>query len=224
MLNKAKDIIAGWPEDRGRPMMGATGAALLMECVAETDGDYIEIGSAFGGSAIFAATAMGDRPGMVFCIDNFLAVNELDRTDVVFLSFWEAMYHFGVQQRVIAFNQSHPPFPTAIHHHKFSVGLVDGNHLGVAPMLDFMGLDSRVTDYILFDNAELSAVSEAVKSAIDGGDWKKHKSITYISTLGKEEQKKKVKLVVVKRVDDKVPEEFYAKTQHYWGLYRLPLQ
>ena len=222
MLRKAKDIIANWPEDCGRPMLGAKGGAMLMKYVAETSGDYIEIGSAFGGSAVMAGTAMGERAGNIYCIDNFISLNELDRIDVVLHSFWNVIYSFGLQQRVIAFNQSHPPFPTAIHHHKFSVGFIDGNHLGISPMVDFMGLDSRVTDYLLFDNAEQYGVKEAIASAIKGGNWKRHKSLTYTSTT-KAHDEKKVKLVALQRIADVVPEDYYEKTLHYWGLYRIPL-
>jgi hypothetical protein len=222
MLERAKDIIAKWSEDHGRPMLGPKGAAALMECVAKTDGDYIEIGSAFGGSAVMAATGMERRPGNVFCIDSFLALNGLEKVDAVLHLFWESIYQYGFQQRVIAFPHAHPPFPAALHHHKFSVGLIDGNHLGQAPMIDFMALDSRVTDYLLFDNAEQPGVKGTIEAAVKGGNWWKHKTVEYVSTA-KKKKDRSVELVVLKKIGNDVPEDYYEKVTYYWGDYRIPI-
>lgn len=201
-------------------MLGLEAAVLLMQCVANTDGDYIEIGSAFGGSAIMAATAMGERPGTVYCIDNFLGVNRPEGIDAVYQSFWENIIHYDLQQRVVAFNQSHPPFPEPIHFHRFSVGLIDGDHLGEGHLKDFLGLDSRVTDYLLFDNANQGPIEITIRAAIKGGDWEEHKTVEYSSVLP---DRPPVGFTALRRINNEVPKGLYEKIKYYMGDNRLPL-
>lgn len=176
----ARDIIENFPS--AHAMLGIDVAELLMDCVAETDGDYIEIGSLAGGSAVMAAKAMGERPGTVYCIEPFIGMNALEGLDPLFKSFWENMLHYNVEQRIVLFNQYTPPFPMPIHFHRFSVGLIDGNHLGDWPAKDFMELDSRVTDFLLIDNAEMEYVERIVDLATHH-DWEEHKTIEYASEM-----------------------------------------
>ncbi|GAF92084.1 unnamed protein product [marine sediment metagenome] len=175
------DCIAGDFARRvtGWPMMPSAAGNLLMEYVEKTEGDYIEIGSAFGGSAIMAGLAMGDRPGTVFCIDPFMGTNEFE-LDMRLTVFWSNIQNWGIKQRVIAFRHVHPPFPVSIHFHKFSVGLIDGDHHQLAPFRDFIALNDRVTDYLLFDNTEKDAVSETITVASSRG-WEIDKVVDYIS-------------------------------------------
>jgi hypothetical protein len=175
------DCIAGNFARRstGWPMMPPAAGNLLMEYVEKTEGDYIEIGSAFGGSAIMAGLAMGDRPGTVFCIDPFMGTNEFV-VDARLIAFWANIKEHGLEQRVIAYKQVHPPFPISIHFHKFSVGLIDGDHHKLAPMRDFLALGMKVTDYLLFDNTEKHPVSEAVILASRRG-WETDRVVDYIS-------------------------------------------
>jgi hypothetical protein len=177
----ARQIIADFPYKR--PMLGLDGGELLMECVAGAEGDYIEIGSAYGGSAIMAAMAMESvgRDGTVFCVDPFSAVNRLEGPDMSLNLFWANVSHFGVQQRIIAFKQHHPPFPDAIHYHGFSVGLIDGNHRPPYPAQDFSALKDRVTEFLLMDNAEKEPVADVIRKA---EDWEEHMAVRYESTLG----------------------------------------
>lgn len=207
MKRLAQDIIDYFSSSpvKGRAMLGADAAALLMECVAETDGDYIEIGSATGGSAIMAGVAMNHvpRPGNIFCIDMFAGNNELQGPDIYLQSFWMNILKFSLQQRTVAFKQHHPPFPVSIWYRAFSVGLIDGCHIGEAPLMDFKVLDERVTNYLLFDNVESEAVSAAVdKATQDNGNWEEYKSIEYVSTIEKEtifSEDKMVKFVALRR-------------------------
>ena len=221
MIDHAKEIIEEFNKDcQGRAMLGAEAAALLMECVAMTDGDYIEIGSAFGGSAIMAAKAMAERPGTVYCIDNFLGVNILEGSDAVYGAFWSNVIDFGVAQRVVAFNQSHPPFPNPIHFHEFSVGLIDGDHLGEGPLKDFFALDSRVTDYLLFDNANQDPIEATIGAAIKGGNWEEYKTTEYHTALSGNAA---VEFVALKKVQNSAPIPYYEKVVYYMGNERIPL-
>jgi len=183
----AQDIINGWPEFLGakqadRPMLGVDAAALLMECVAETRGDYIEIGSGTGGSAVMAALAMeyAESSGNIYCIDPFSANNKLDGVNPRLMTFWLNMYYYEIQQRAFAFPQYHPPFPEPIYFHIFDVGLIDGEHNGNGPRDDFRELNTRVNKYLLFDNAEMSSVDYAINDALSKG-WEEYKVVEYAS-------------------------------------------
>jgi len=208
MRELAKDIIDNFPTPLGigRPMLGIEPATLLMECVAETTGDYIEIGSAVGGSAIMASMAMKkvNRSGYIFCIDPFGGSNELEGTDIRYQAFWLNILHYKLQQRVIAFKQMHPPWPLSMHFHQFSVGLIDGDHNGDGPGRDAAALDNRVLNYLLFDNAENKYVSDTVDRLLDAGKWEEYKSAEYASLIGKKcayEKDKIVKFVALRKKD-----------------------
>ena len=191
---------------------GSAASDLLMECVARTEGDYIEVGSAYGYSAVLAATAMAKRPGTVYCIDPFIGLNNLDGTYVALKVFLSNIHSFGLEQRVVTFYQHNPPFPVAIHHHLFSVGLIDGNHDGDAPLKDFIELDSRVTDYLLFDNAEYERVENTVRRALWGGNWEEEITIEYESGW---KEGKMVQLTILRRITEVVPMGVYEKTKKY---------
>jgi hypothetical protein len=163
---------------------------------------------------------MSKRAGTVYCIDNFLGVNRLENIDVVYQTFWDNVIHYGLENRIVAFNHGHPPFPTPIHFHKFSVGLIDGDHLGEGPLKDFLGLDSRVTDYLLFDNANQEPVEATIQAAIKGGDWEEHKTIEYESTLP---DKPAVGFTALRRINNEVPKDIYGKIKYYMGDNRIPL-
>ena len=165
MRSIAQRVIDDFPHER--PMLGVIGGELLVDCVLDSDGDYVEIGSGYGGSAIMAALAMdyANHPGTVYCIDPFSALNELAGFDWNLMVFWMNVRYFGVEQRIVPFKQHHPPFPASIHHHRFSVGLIDGNHTSPYPEQDFNALKDRVSDYLLFDNVEQSAVQDTVHHA-----------------------------------------------------------
>jgi len=183
----------------GRAMLGVEAGTILMECIDDSVGDYVEIGSAVGGSAIMAGMAMDktERPGTVFCIDPFGGGNELDGIDMMLRLFWNNLLKFDLQQRVIAFKQCHPPFPMPIWYHTFSVGLIDGCHTGNSPLIDFRQLNKRVTKYLLFDNTEKEDVLTAIKKATqDNSNWEEYKSIEYESTW---KEDKIIKFVVLRR-------------------------
>ena len=191
------DHFPGHPALANRAMLGIEAGTLLMECVNKSSGDYIEIGSAVGGSAIMAGVAMSGRTGNIFCIDPFGGNSELDGPDVVLQSFWDNIIQCGLQQRVIAFKQYNPPFPMPIWYHTFSIGLIDGCHDAGAPLADFKQLDRRVTRYLLFDNAEKKAVLNAINKATqDNNNWEEYKSVEYESNWEKD---KMVKFVALRR-------------------------
>ena len=205
MRELAQDILSGWPVELGpgRPMLGLEAAELLMECVANTTGDYCETGSAYGGSAVMAGMAMEavGRPGQVFCIDPFNKKSELEGDDAKLNQFWATIIHYDLHQRVIAFKQYNPPFPLAIFPRMFSVSLIDGSHYGDGPADDFNELSKRTTDYLLLDNAEISEVSYVIGEAIEKGGWELHKETEYESNLHKDKMVEFVALINRRKIE-----------------------
>lgn len=170
-------------------------AKLLIEIIAKTSGDYVEIGSFVGGSAILAAGAMemAGRPGIVFCVDPFTrGETELDTLVLPqwvpsqHQTFWSNIIRAGHQHRVVAFKQYNPPFPEPIYFRWFSVGLIDGNHIFPGPQLDAHTLAKRITDYLLFDNAEYIDVETAIQEMLNTGEWEEYRSVEYKSGRGEE--------------------------------------
>lgn len=200
MKELAKDIIDNFP-DRGQPALSLEPAIALMECVADSIGDYIEIGSEFGGSAVMAGMAMKhtSQAGIIFCIDPFGTKNELEAPDKKYHAFWQNIIHYDLHRRTIAFKQFHPPWPAAIQFRLFAIGFIDGNHSSGAPLADFKALQSRVIKYIMFDNAEKEEVDKAIKYAIRTGQWEEYKLVTYES---ENEPGVEIIFVVLRRINE----------------------
>lgn len=211
----ALEIIENFPKDmNGRAMLGLPAAELLMELVAESEGEYIEIGAGFGGSAVMALAA---GASLVYCIDPFVGVNSLeDRPDPLHRVFWKNMHHYGMENDVICFKQYSQPFPEAIHYHRFEVGLIDGHHFGSAPYKDFLELDNRVTEYLLFDNADRESVAKTVEAAIKGGNWELHKEVEYESSYEKKDGEL-VKFVALARIGQPSEGSLFDRMQYYGG-------
>ena len=94
------------------------------------------------------------------------------------VTFWANVHEWGVQQRVLAFQQTTPPLPAPIQFHRFSVGLIDGGHRYNQPSMDFELLNPLLTNYLLFDNTEKEGVKKAVKLALRKG-WRMDNEVTY---------------------------------------------
>lgn len=108
-------------------------------------GDYVEIGTAFGGSAILAALTkrVYQIPGEVYTIDNFkrgISPVEVNKYATI----------FGVDDMInIVVGNSHP-WPLG--DKKFACGFVDGSHKGLMPAKDFINMSKRITKYIMIDD------------------------------------------------------------------------
>ena len=131
---------------------GSDGAAFSDYVARAGPGDYVEIGTAFGASAILAALTkrVFQIPGEIYCIDNF-AKEKLSPEIVV-----RNARHFGVDNMIhICVANSHP-WPLG--DKKFVFGLIDGDHAGSMPARDFINMNKRVTNYIMFDDIGFSNI------------------------------------------------------------------
>ena len=135
--------------------------ALFSQAVYNSgDGDYIEIGSLHGGSAITAALVKKEfnLEGSIFCI-------EPNPRNIV-----ENALLFGVADRVFVVQTTSE---NMIWSGKYTCGFIDGDHRPPYPWEDWTYLKKIVSKYIMFDDYDKSevGVQEAVRIAMCDFDW-----------------------------------------------------
>lgn len=141
----------------------ATG--LLCQAIVNSgDGDYVEIGSLYGGSAITVALTKKEfnLKGFVWCI-------EPNPRDI-----YNNAKLFGVQDKIIVYQT--PSEEMVWGDYTFSCGFIDGDHREPNPELDWRMLEYRVNRYIIFDDYDKSekGVEFAVRDVLLDyeSDWK----------------------------------------------------
>jgi hypothetical protein len=132
----------------------ATGL-LAQAVVYAGDGDYIEVGSLHGGSAITVAMVKDEfnLTGDIFCIDP-------DPRDI-----YENAEQYDVASRIVVHTGYLEDF-LGVAQGKFSCALIDGDHRPPHPLKDFQLLKGRITKYCVFDDYDKSelGVQRAVES------------------------------------------------------------
>ena len=136
--------------------------ALLAQAVYYSgDGDYVEIGSLHGGSAITAALVKKkfNLDGTIFCI-------EPNPRNIV-----ENATLFGVANRIFVVKTTSDEM--IWDKFKFTCGFIDGDHRDPHPLEDWRMLERRVSRYILFDDYDKSeeGVVDAVRIAMNYQVW-----------------------------------------------------
>jgi len=166
-----------------------------------TDGNHLEIGSLFGGSAIFAALlkkALGFKCH-VYAIDPFSGyyldtVNDqgqkigglADPFSTVPVSLETAMRNaekFGVSDRITFIQALSYPFPEQLKYETFATAYIDGDHWNLAPTLDWLSVKDITTKLVIFDNNDgRIGVDTACKVAASSKGWREYwnHGITYI--------------------------------------------
>ncbi len=155
---------------------------MLQDLVTLFEGDYIEIGTAYGSSAILAALA--NPSAVVHCIDPMDGMYGNKRVDIQ-TGIWPSpellernCQEYGIEfgKRVILFQQRHPPLPEALADKQFGVGYIDGDHSKAGCIADYEGLKDRC-ECLIFDNYEKPAVRAGVKHALNEG-WEIIREVT----------------------------------------------
>ena len=132
---------------------------------------YVEIGTKFGGSAIVAGLAGCE----VHCIDHWEYPDrdpQIAPTPDAVLENWIAA---GLDPDKLHLHvQRHPPWPEAIKHRMFDIGLIDGSHNEDACRKDWEEMRLHVTKYILFHdfNDGHPGVQKAFLEAAEEPEWK----------------------------------------------------
>jgi predicted O-methyltransferase YrrM len=174
-------------EIEGRMPRVANNLFLMMKAVANAgDGDHLEIGALFGGSAISVALLMEKlgRDDDVYAIDPLSGyyrerskrTDNIDDTTGLAVTSHRViknLHHFGVEDRVKLIMRNSHPFPNELKNHYFSSAFIDGDHWGDAPLNDWNNVKDRVSKTVIFDNADKQypAVLKACYFADLEPDW-----------------------------------------------------
>ena len=123
---------------------------------------YVEIGTMWGGSAVVAGLAGCE----VHCIDPWKKGASPD--DVM-----ENWVSSGLNpDKLFLYKQYHPPWPAGIQNREFDIGMIDGNHKDPQPQLDWDGIKSYVSKYILFhDINSYTGIERVFREAAETDEW-----------------------------------------------------
>lgn len=148
------------------------------------DGDHLEIGSLFGGSAICVALAKRyyNLDGKVVCIDplngyyleRFKYSDDLvTKMPVDLETFLSNIEMFGVEDKIEIIQKNSYPFPNELSGIRFVSTYIDGDHWDDAPMRDWMNVKDITEKYVIFDNYDElhPSVLSAGEIAIKDDKW-----------------------------------------------------
>lgn len=118
----------------------------------EMEGDHVEIGTAWGGSAILAAMVK-KRKGVVYAIDpiteNGFYGSDVDEFSGERLTVAKLHENFEANE-VAVVHVDKPSHPFPLPDHRFVTALVDGDHSMEGTWRDFESLQHRVDGFIMF--------------------------------------------------------------------------
>jgi len=170
-MGKLKSIYKAVTSVVYRWAMSLEEAELLMRYTR--DGDHLEIGTLWGGSAI--GVAMAKQSGEVYCIDPFNYTDKIagrGERKVTIEEVKENIAMLGVTT-VHLYKQKHPPMPPSLEKHKFDTALIDGEHTLDACLANWMDVKDRVDKYILFHDIDfVRRVKPVWKLALQDPEWK----------------------------------------------------
>ena len=168
---------------------------VLLEFVEKAgDGNHLEIGTLFGGSAIAVALLKESRnqSGIVFCIDpldgfyNDGSKGFIDNQSGKAVTpevLFENIRRFGVEKKLVVMQKRSVPCPNLVNI-EFSTAYIDGEHSSGVPLKDWICIKDIVTRFVIFDNyADTHPdVQNAGLMARNDPDWKEvyNEDITYI--------------------------------------------
>lgn len=149
------------------------------------EGDHLEIGALFGGSAIAAALAKSKLgySGTVYSIDPFdgyyngtvwCPKSKKDPISNVFPSLEIAQRNASACGVHVTFVKAYSlPFPENLEGKEFVTALIDGNHWNGYPLKDWLAIKDRVAKRVLFDDHDNKhqSVKEACATASKDSEW-----------------------------------------------------
>ena len=148
------------------------------------DGDHLEIGTLFGGSAIVVALLKKRHgvDGKVYCLDplngyyyakkgkriDHISGFRVDRATLDY-NVWQ----FGVEDYIEVIEKHSIPFPDELKDKEFVSAYIDGDHWGNAPTIDWENVKDRVSRFVIFDNYDdkHNGVIKACERAAIDPDW-----------------------------------------------------
>ena len=187
IIKHVKENIIGRIADEG------DSTRTLMEFVLlGGNGNHLEIGTLFGGSAICVALMkiQAGFTGNLYCIDPLdgyymgteyeKSVDPETQLPIDIKTLTENVERFGVSNRVIAWRKKSIPFPIPLDM-RFSTAYIDGDHWGENPLIDIVNASMVTSKFIIVDNYDDKHpdVIKACKMA----DWLPNWKIVHINGI-----------------------------------------
>jgi len=153
----------------GHPRVFDLAPLYIVGTLAQIPGDYVEIGTWFGASALVTALVKkrAEVYGSITCIDLFAGPNpkyyqayRLDHPSAA--AVLDNAEKLGVELEVLV--RPSDPWPKELAGRAFTVGYIDGDHRHPHPTQDATNLSNRVTKYLVFD--DFSPNMKAVQLAV----------------------------------------------------------
>lgn len=169
--------------------MPDTEAGTLAETVKLAgNGNHLDIGSLFGGSAILAGLVKKSNglSGGVVCLDPLNGYYEGTRFNssrdpssglvVNRETLQKNIDHFGVDDITSIVQKKSHPLPVEVASMKFSSVFIDGNHWQKYPLYDWEAVQPITEKFIIFHDCDQKhpAVRKAVSIACQHSDWELH--------------------------------------------------
>jgi hypothetical protein len=130
--------------------------------IASRGKTYVEIGTRWGGSAIVAGLAGCE----VHCIDPWEYPGKQLAYRTTPHHVRENWVYAGLDpDKLFLYQQRHPPWPEAIKDRVFDVGMIDGAHEREQVQLDWEGMKSHVSKYVLFHDISKNVVNKVFLEA-----------------------------------------------------------
>jgi hypothetical protein len=175
LYNKIQKTITGryamWPQD----------ALAWYQINYKSSGPTLEIGTAFGGSAIVARKAKDDagKFDTIYCIDPLDGYYGPRRPDVMAgvtptPSMVEKNFEMMEVKNIQLILHQTPPLPKELGWIRFGAVLIDGNHKGSGPTDDWNIVKDIVNPggFVFFHDVHYEDVQRAVKIADSSHGWK----------------------------------------------------
>lgn len=132
---------------------------LTCAALAAGDGDHLEIGTLYGGSAILVALAKlkAGLKGNVYCVDPLNGYYGHKDPSEVEVSPEQVRLNAkmcGVNERINLVQTYSQPWPKLFDDYTFVSAYIDGDHHNGTPLKDWMSVKDIVSGYVVFDNYE----------------------------------------------------------------------
>ena len=161
------------------------------------DGDHLEIGVLFGGSAIVVALLKKRHglKGKVYCVDPldgyyFASLgmradpNSRGKLSVDRAALDYNIRQFGVEDYIEVIEKPSIPWPDELKGKQFVSAYIDGDYWEEAPTTDWENVKDNVTRFVIFDNCDYKhpSVIKACELATEDQNWKTvwNAGITYV--------------------------------------------
>lgn len=156
---------------------------MLTRVIGWAQGDHLEIGSMWGGTAIAACVGKeqaGQDDAKVVCIDPFVETDAATRARPTERTFWENIDAAGFRDKV----ELHvcPSAPWPLHpDRRFGSVLIDGNHTAPWPETDWESA-RHVTDLILLHDVNWHApdVARLHQRVTGGSEWRMREGTRFL--------------------------------------------